>query len=459
MLALVERRPRGRASSKAGESGLVVLNQTPFYGESGGQVGDTGTMTAVDVRVRVADTQKKLGDLFVHHVVGRAGHARRSAIRSSSPSTTPAARRSAPTTRRPISCTRRCARCSATTSRRRARSSRRTACASTSATRSRSTTTRSSASRTSPTPCSCRTSRWSTKLMARRGGDRVRRARALRREVRRRGARRLDGPAPDGEGANRTFSVELCGGTHVGRTGDIGVIAVVSEGAVAAGVRRLEAMTGDAARRHLAAESRKLHEVAGLLKTPVEEAPERLAALIEDAPPARARARRGAPQARHGRRRGGGDPIRDIGGVKLMARAVSGVEMRDLKSLADEGKKRLGSGVVAIVGVAERRQGRHRRRRHRRPDADARRREPRARRRREARRQGRRRPPRHGAGRRSRRRAGRGGARRRRSGARGGVTAAASRTERTRGAVCAGGSTSSSTRRSRPSGTGSSTTA
>ena len=66
------------------------------------------------------------------------------------------------------------------------------------------------------------------------------------------------------------------------RTGDIGVVTIVSEGAVAAGVRRLEAMTGDAARRHLAEESRKLREVAGLLKTPVEEAPERLAALIED---------------------------------------------------------------------------------------------------------------------------------------------------------------------------------
>ena len=110
-------------------------------------------------------------------------------------------------------------------------------------------------------------------------------------------------------------------------------------------------MTGDAARRHLAAESRKLHEIAGLLKTPVEEAPERLAALIED----KRRLERELAEARRKLAMGGtggGDPIRDIGGVKLMARAVSGVEMRDLKSLADEGKKRLGSGVVAIVGVA-----------------------------------------------------------------------------------------------------------
>ena len=159
------------------------------------------------------------------------------------------------------------------------------------------------------------------------------------------------GRAPDGEGANKAFSIELCGGTHVQRTGDIGVIAVVSEGAVAAGVRRVEAMTGDAARRHLSQESRKLKEIAGLLKIPVDEAPERISVLIED----RRRLERELQEARRKLAMGGGgeagDPIRDVGGVKLMARAVSGIEMRDLKSLADEGKKRLGSGVVAIVGV------------------------------------------------------------------------------------------------------------
>ena len=161
------------------------------------------------------------------------------------------------------------------------------------------------------------------------------------------------GQAPNGTGANRTFSIELCGGTHVARTGDIGLVTVVSEGAVGAGVRRVEAMTGDAARHHLADESRRLREIAGLLKTPVEEAPERLSALLDD----RRRLERELAEARKKLAMGGGgadgEPVRDIGGVKLMARAVSGVEMRDLKSLADEGKKRLGSGVVAIVGVAD----------------------------------------------------------------------------------------------------------
>jgi alanyl-tRNA synthetase len=153
---------------------------------------------------------------------------------------------------------------------------------------------------------------------------------------------------------NKTFSVELCGGTHVNRTGDIGLVTIVGESAVAAGVRRLEAMTGDAARRYLADESRKLREVAGLLKTPVDEVSSRLSALLEE----RRKLERELAEARRklamgGGAASGGDPVKDVGGIKLMARAVTGVEMKDLKSLADEGKKRLGSGVVAIVGVAD----------------------------------------------------------------------------------------------------------
>jgi alanyl-tRNA synthetase len=153
---------------------------------------------------------------------------------------------------------------------------------------------------------------------------------------------------------NKAFSIELCGGTHVNRTGDIGVVTIVGESAVAAGVRRLEAMTGDAARRYLAEESRKLREVASLLKTPVDEVSTRLAALLEE----RRKLERDLAEARRklamgGGASGGSDPVKDVAGVKLMARAVTGVEMKDLKSLADEGKKRLGSGVVAIIGVAD----------------------------------------------------------------------------------------------------------
>jgi alanyl-tRNA synthetase len=156
-----------------------------------------------------------------------------------------------------------------------------------------------------------------------------------------------------GEGGNALgWSVELCGGTHVRRTGDIGLISVVSEGAVAAGVRRVEALTGEAARRHLAGESRKLHDLAALLKIPVGEIDTRVAQLADD----RRRLERELADSKKKLAMGGGaqqgsNGVRTVGDVKLMARAVEGIEIKDLRSLADEGKKQMGSGVVAIVGV------------------------------------------------------------------------------------------------------------
>jgi alanyl-tRNA synthetase len=342
---------RDASELKAGESGLILLNQTPFYGEAGGQVGDTGAMTAVDVRLRVANTQRKLGDLFVHEALVEEGklkighsleltvdHARRSAVRANHSAThllhealrqvlgdhvaqkgslvAPDRLRFDFSHPKPVN--------------------------------------DDEVERVEEIANAVllQNAPVVTKLMA--VDEAIESgARALFGEKYGDEVRVVSMGRPlNGEGANRAFSVELCGGTHVERTGDIGVIAVLSEGAVAAGVRRLEAMTGDAARRHLAGQSRKLQEVAGLLKTPLEEVPERLAALLD----VRRKLERELGEARRklamGGGTGGGDPIRDIGGVKLMARAVSGVEMRDLKSLADEGKKRLGSGVVAIVGVA-----------------------------------------------------------------------------------------------------------
>jgi len=150
------------------------------------------------------------------------------------------------------------------------------------------------------------------------------------------------------------WSVELCGGTHVARTGDIGVVAVVSEGAVAAGVRRVEAMTGDAARQHLSSESRKLRALAGLLKVPVGEIDVRLAQLLDE----RKRLERELTEAKKKLAMGGGaasatstNDVREVAGVKLLARSVAGIDMKDLKSLADEGKKQIGSGVVALIAV------------------------------------------------------------------------------------------------------------
>jgi alanyl-tRNA synthetase len=151
------------------------------------------------------------------------------------------------------------------------------------------------------------------------------------------------------------WSVELCGGTHVGRTGDIGLVAITSESGVAGGVRRLEATTGEGARKMLREESRALDEITALLKSSITEAPARLAALLDD----RKKLERELADARKKLAMGGGgksvsgDAIKNVGSVKFFARAVEGIEIKDLKSLVDEGKKQVGSGVVAIVGIAE----------------------------------------------------------------------------------------------------------
>ena len=341
----------------SGDSGLVVLNQTPFYGESGGQVGDTGTIAAPGIRARVTQTEKKLGDLFVHHVTVEEGslrsgqpveltvdHARRAAIRANHSAThllheslrlvlgdhvaqkgslvAPERLRFDISHPKPMS------------DEELAQVER---------------ITNALVLQNAPV---------TTKLMA---VD----------EAIESGARALFGEkygdevrvvsmgsypeeiAPEAE--NKPFSIELCGGTHVRRTGDIGLVSIVGEGAVSAGVRRIEALTGDGARDHLTRESRNLRTMAGLLKTSVEDAPTRLATLLEE----RRKLERDLAEARRKLALGGGggdgaaEAVRDIAGVKFLGRSVTGVEMKDLKSLADDAKRKIGSGIVAIVGVSE----------------------------------------------------------------------------------------------------------
>ncbi len=163
------------------------------------------------------------------------------------------------------------------------------------------------------------------------------------------------GAAPEGH-SGRAWSVELCGGTHVGRTGEIGLVTVTGESAVAAGVRRIEALTGAAARKHLADQERRLKAVAMALKVRPEEAAERVQVLVEE----RRRLERDLADARRKLAMGGASSsngadrdVRDIGTVKFLGRAVSGIAPKDLKGLADDGKKAVGSGVVAIVGVSD----------------------------------------------------------------------------------------------------------
>ena len=160
-----------------------------------------------------------------------------------------------------------------------------------------------------------------------------------------------------GEGGGNTlgWSVELCGGTHVRRTGDIGLIAGITDSGVAAGVRRIEALTGTTARKHGNHLGQLAKAAAAELKAPLEELPARLAQVVDE----RRRLERELADARKKLAMGGGvrtdaaDGVRLVGDVKLLARAVEGIELKDLRSLADEGKKQLGSGVVAIVGKTE----------------------------------------------------------------------------------------------------------
>jgi alanyl-tRNA synthetase len=156
------------------------------------------------------------------------------------------------------------------------------------------------------------------------------------------------------------WSVELCGGTHVRRTGDIGLISVTGESAVASGVRRIEALTGRHARKHANDTMALAKTAAAELRTTIEEVPARIASLMEE----RKKLERDLSDARKKLAMGGGASasngsaagaagVREVGNVKVLMRSVEGIEMKDLKSLVDDGKKQLGSGVVAIVGVTE----------------------------------------------------------------------------------------------------------
>ncbi|MSP47198.1 MAG: alanine--tRNA ligase [Xanthobacteraceae bacterium] len=352
VLALV-RDGKEVAELNAGETGAVIVNQTPFYGESGGQIGDTGVMTADGVRFAVGDTQKEAGDLFVHHgkleqgtlKAGQAlalgvDHSRRTAIRRNHSAThllhealrqvlgdhvaqkgslvAPDRLRfdfSHPKPMTPEEIER---------------------------------------VEDMANDYVLQNSPVTTRLMA------LDDARAS-------GARALFGEkygdevrvVAMGEGTGNTlgWSIELCGGTHVRRTGDIGLISGVSDSGVASGVRRLEALTGREARKAANAQIQLARTAAGELKTTLEELPARLGALLDE----RKKLERDFADARKKLAMGGGAPagaggsdgVRNIGDIKLLARAVSGIDLKDLRSLADEGKKQLGSGVVAIVGTTE----------------------------------------------------------------------------------------------------------
>ena len=339
---------------EAGTEGSVILNQSPFYAESGGQVGDTGVMLGEGVRFVVSDTVKRADGLIVH--LGRVesgrlenglplelvvdGH-RRGAIRANHSAThlVHAALRKVLGDH--------VAQKGSQVSEDRLRFD-----------------------FSHPKPVTdaelneiedisntvvLQNSPVSTRLMA--VDDAIAAgAMALFGEKYGDEVRVVAMGTAAGEGAPASYSVELCGGTHVRRTGDIGLVTIVSEGAVAAGVRRIEAFTGEGARHYLETQSRRVREIAAALKVPQGEVLDRVSALVDE----RRRLERELADARRQLAMGGGsagngaaDAVKSVGDVKYFGRVVAGIPMKDLKGLADDGKKKVGSGVVAIVATAE----------------------------------------------------------------------------------------------------------
>jgi alanyl-tRNA synthetase len=161
------------------------------------------------------------------------------------------------------------------------------------------------------------------------------------------------GDALDKDG--KPYSVELCGGTHVKRTGDIAVFAILSEGGVAAGVRRIEAATGAAALAHLKAQAALAKAIASTLKAPLAEVADRVSQLADER---RKLERELAETKTKLALAGGGGQAAPAGpeqvaGVSVLARVLDGVPAKELRGLVDEGKKSIGSGVIAYVGVED----------------------------------------------------------------------------------------------------------
>ncbi|HYD31426.1 MAG TPA: alanine--tRNA ligase [Azospirillaceae bacterium] len=339
-------------TAEAGQPVYVLVNQTPFYGESGGQVGDSGVMFTPDgVEATVADTQKKVGNLWVHVAqvtrgtlkVGdvvelRVDAQRRAAIRANHSAThllhealrrrlgdhvTQKGSQVAPERLRfdisqpmPLN--------PEDIAAVEAEVNRRILANSEVVTRLMS-------------PEEAKAT-GAMALFGEKYGDEVRVVSMGGRE----------------EGASKEFSVELCGGTHVRRTGDIGLFKIVSEGAVAAGVRRIEALTGTGALQYLVERDHMLADAASALRVQPAEVPARVASLVEE----RRRLEKELSDLRRQLALGGGGGssgggIKEVAGINFAARVAEGLAAKDLKPMADDLKKQVGSGVVAVVAVSE----------------------------------------------------------------------------------------------------------
>lgn len=336
-----------------GDEVIVVTNQTPFYGESGGQVGDTGLIAGEGFSIAIGDTQKKGDGLLVHMgrveggqvkvgdvVALKVDHVRRRRVRANHSAThllhealrevlgshvaqkgslvAPERLRFDFSHPKPIT-EAELARVEDIANR---------------------IVLQNAPVETHLMAVDDAIEAGAMALFGEKYGDEVRVVSM--------------GTAQDGEKEGKTYSLELCGGTHVTATGDIGLIRIVSEGAVAAGVRRLEALTGEAARHYLGEQEQQLKRAAGALKVAPADVPARLEAVLEE----RRKLERELSEARRKLALGGGGSASDggaetVAGVGFMGRVVDGISPKDLKPLADDGKASLGSGVTVFVGTSD----------------------------------------------------------------------------------------------------------
>jgi alanyl-tRNA synthetase len=158
------------------------------------------------------------------------------------------------------------------------------------------------------------------------------------------------GHAPTGKGADgNTYSIELCGGTHVKQTGDIGTFVILGDSASSAGVRRIEALTGAAAFEHLDREATRMGDIAAVLKTQTADVMDRLKAMMDERKALQNEISNLKQQVAMGGASGGGAEAKEVGGKKFLAQALKGVSGKDLRGLIDAHKQNLGSGVVLLI--------------------------------------------------------------------------------------------------------------
>ncbi|ANT59310.1 alanine--tRNA ligase [Salipiger sp. CCB-MM3] len=340
----------------AGESGWVVLNQTPFYGESGGQVGDTGWLRRLeneDDQAEVTETQKLAGGKITGHMVTvksgtfskgdalglEVDHKRRGKIRANHSATHllhEALRRALGDHVAQRGSLNAPERLRFDFSHTKALTPEEVAKVETEV----NTFIRqnSAVSTRIMTPDDARAI-GAQALFGEKYGDEVR--------VVSMGTLAGSGKGSDGQ----TYSLELCGGTHVAQTGDIGMFALTSETASSAGVRRIEALTGEAAMAELRGRDKALSGIEALLKVSGEDAVTRVATLLDE----RRKLENEVAQLRRdlamagGAGQGGGAEAREVNGKKFVGQVLSGVSGKDLPPLIDEHKSRLGSGVVLLI--------------------------------------------------------------------------------------------------------------